>query len=447
MSRATMLAMAAMVMSCVLASGAGGSVKAGSSIRDPIETSTAHTGGDDPILLFTDPADAAVEPWGLMQAHYNRAQPVNATALGGITAPLQAVGLNAAVLVRDAGEYVEVFSQGKGGTGVGEGIWRMQSSDGMRTWSKAELVIDGTACAGCGPKGPKAWFVNAQNMGYRADTGEYLSLIYGGKAKDFPGSPFTSHGALGFVLRSKTGLPGSWTCDNSAFGNATCDLFKPTTIDHDDGSMTFDHVHSQRWVNAQVVLQDTKARVLPSGYVLADNSPGRRVIGWRTSADGRNWSCAPSIMDPRCDPRFTPDSPVTLPDPTTDPPELQWYRARPFRYGDRWAAAVYNYAPSPLCNHAVMACHGPHMGTSWWVNRGALADHAAWTRPYAWQRHSRRWRVMGPHAVLNHKPVNVFAEHFHRLELRVGAQDPRLLGSDSVYSSQRACAAERRAHG
>ena len=68
-----MLAMAAMVMSCVLASGAGSVLTAGSSIRDPIETSTAHTGGDDPILLFTDPADAAVEPWGLMQAHYNRA--------------------------------------------------------------------------------------------------------------------------------------------------------------------------------------------------------------------------------------------------------------------------------------------------------------------------------------------------------------------------------------
>ena len=153
----------------------------------------------------------------------------------------------------------------------------------------------------------------------------------------------------------------------------------------------------------------------------AATQPGRRVIGWRTSDDGRNWSCAPSIMDPRCDPRFTPDSPVTLPDPTSDPPELQWYRARPFRYGDRWAAAVYNYAPSPLCNHAVMACHGPHMGTSWWVNRGALADHAAWTRPYAWQRHSRRWRVMGPHAVLNHKPVNVFAEHFPHIGAESGA--------------------------
>ena len=144
-----------------------------------------------------------------MQAYYNRAQPVNATALGNITAPLQAVGLNAAVLVRDAGAYVEVFSQGKGGTGVGEGIYRMQSSDGMRTWTDAELVIDGTACDGCEPKGPKAWFVNAQNMGYRADTGEYVSLIYGGKAKDFPGSPFKSHGALGFFDAEALGLEGT----------------------------------------------------------------------------------------------------------------------------------------------------------------------------------------------------------------------------------------------
>eukprot|EP01052_Picozoa_sp_SAG31_P042166 SAG31_NODE_6606_length_1954_cov_2.087871_3_plen_183_part_01 len=115
----------------------------------------------------------------------------------------------------------------------------------------------------------------------------------------------------------------------------------------------------------------------------------------------------------------TADAPVVRPN-AFDPPELQFYRARPWRYGDRWVAAVYNYAPSPLCDPTKMGCHGPHMGTEWWVQLAGdwLANHTAWQRPYAWQRLWRESRAFGAHRTLNHEPLLL---HGHRLWLSSGA--------------------------
>ena len=47
----------------------------------------------------------------------------------------------------------------------------------------------------------------------------------------------------------------------------------------------------------------------------------------------------------------------------------------------------------------VLGCHGPHMGWEWWVQKSGatLANHSAWTRPYAWQRFWRETRAFGPH--------------------------------------------------
>jgi hypothetical protein len=127
----------------------------------------------------------------------------------------------------------------------------------------------------------------------------------------------------------------------------------------------------------QVVIETVATCTLPSGVRLIDNSPGRRVVGTRISADGgRSWTCAPTFLNGGgpcfSNTSFTADDPVVLPD-ARDPPELQFYRARPFRYGSRWVAAVLDYAPSPLCRKNVSGCHGPHMGTSWWINHGTLA--------------------------------------------------------------------------
>ena len=233
-------------------------------------------------------------------------------------------------------------------------------------------------------------------MGYNRNTGEYMTLVYGGKAYDFPGSPFKSHGALGFVLTSANGI--SWRCKGSTTPDGNCDMRRPTTIDHDDGSITWDSERAE-WVNAQIVIQDKPPAVLPSGQQLTDNSPGRRVVGFRTSTDGgTSWTCVPSYLgggNPFCPMFFSnvTSANAVLPDDSAsgaiDPPELQFYRARPWRYGDRWIAAVYNYAPWPL----TPGKHGPHMGSEWWVNKGRLADAGAWERPYRWQRFWRQSRV------------------------------------------------------
>ena len=115
-------------------------------------------------------------------------------------------------------------------------------------------------------------------------------------------------------------------------------------MDHDDGSMTFDSLDN-RWVSLQVVLEQGPKPTMPSGLQFHDNSGGRRVVGFKTSKDGRNWSCVSSCgsehsytADPQCktcngglatDP-FCPntpldvaEAPVVRPDPAFDPPELQ----------------------------------------------------------------------------------------------------------------------------
>ena len=278
--------------------------------------------------------------------------------------------------------------------------------------------------------------------------------MYSGKCSKTPGPPPTnpspngsvalSHGALGFLLRSQDGR--RWTCDGGGSPSdkvgMLCDAAHPTTVDHDDGSMTFDP-KAFHWVNMQIVIQQGPMPRMASGVQLHDNGAGRRVVGFRTSTDGRSWSCVSSCgsaetyeNDPHCHgagghvptdalcpnlPLDTASAPVIRPD-DRDPPELQFYRARPWRYGDRWVAAAYNYAPWPLCGphqpaptalasaladplHSVAAdpkvlgCHGPHMGSEWFVQEpgAALANHSAWGRPYSWQRFWRETRAFGPH--------------------------------------------------
>ena len=104
---------------------------------------------------------------------------------------------------------------------------------------------------------------------------------------------------------------------------------KPSMVDHDDGSMTFD-TEAQQWVAAQIVIQGTPTRVLPSGVRLVDNSGGRRVVGFKTSNDTKTWSCVPSVLNkgnPFCPDKWPtvlpPGFPAVVPD-TADPPELEF---------------------------------------------------------------------------------------------------------------------------
>jgi hypothetical protein len=120
----------------------------------------------------------------------------------------------------------------------------------------------------------------------------------------------------------------------------------------------------------------------------------RRVISAKTSSDGAAWSADMGLV--------TPD--------TLDPPELEFYRMRPFYIGNtsRIGAHVLQYAPAPsqrvlgssYGRHPSMCqkhkdqhghdtangslCHGPHLYEEWWVGplAGNAAEVAGWRRPY-----------------------------------------------------------------
>ena len=269
---------------------------------------TALTAADVPSAIFTDPSDAH-DAWGLLQPTFSRAAPVDAQ-LGMPDPPPKQVLLLQPVPGGAESEYEMFYSlQAPSPVSGAACIYRAASADGLRTWGKAAVVINGTV----GP-GEPAWFVNAQNMGWRPPAegvaGEYITLVFSGKAYAFPGSPFKSHGALGHVLRSSDGL--TWHCDRPVtpfpspssgaaqlppFANGSCDMLHPTTLDHDDASMTYD-VAAGAWVMLQIVIENVAARTLPSGVKLVDNSPGRRVVGTRISVDGgRSWTCAPTYLN------------------------------------------------------------------------------------------------------------------------------------------------------
>ena len=128
-----------------------------------------------------------------------------------------------------------------------------------------------------------------------------------------------------------------------------------------------------------------------------DTCSTRRVVSAKTSTDGAAWG---------------PDAPLIVPD-SDDPPELQFYRTRPFYVGNtsRLAAHTLQYAPSPSLDilgadygrqpvyckgkgdiwseedHKYRngsLCHGPHLYEEWWVGpkSGDAMDTAGWRRPY-----------------------------------------------------------------
>ena len=84
-----------------------------------------------------------------------------------------------------------------------------------------------------------------------------------------------------------------------------------------------------------------------------------------------------------------------------DPPELEFYRIRPFYANGRLLAHVLDYAPSPQAvvasagygrqplwycggNHPKGCCHGPHLFEELWVGpaSGDPTEIQGWRRPY-----------------------------------------------------------------
>ena len=155
-------------------------------------------------------------------------------------------------------------------------------------------------------------------------------------------------------------------------------------------------IHNKgRFVDMQIVYQEWTLR-----YCDNAGCDRRRVISTKTSSDGGNWSVDQGLIQPDAQ----------------DPPELQFYRIRPFYVGNtsRLAAHVFTYAPSPqqsivgedyglqpsACSPANDnkwakvppfkpynsrcenggCCHGPHLFEEWWI--GPQSGDAAVRKTY-----------------------------------------------------------------
>jgi len=94
------------------------------------------------------------------------------------------------------------------------------------------------------------------------------------------------------------------------------------------------------WIDWHVHLEPLQA----PGKLFPDNlgRSARRVIAVRTSVDGVRWLNVTNGGQP---------SGTLTPDPRRDPPEMEFAGLLPFWYGDRVAAVVTNYAPSPVATN------------------------------------------------------------------------------------------------
>jgi hypothetical protein len=178
----------------------------------------------------------------------------------------------------------------------------------------------------------------------RSPAGRYVMFTVGG-----------GDGAPGTYVSEDEGL--RWTRAN------TTGVAKP---DKDDLNLIFNAAgpgRPGRFVDMQIVWQNHSLRYCDNG-----GCNRRRVVSAKRSDNGVDWGA---------------DLPLVTPD-DQDPPELQFYRMRPFYVGDsgRLAAHTLLYAPAPpqsivgtqYGRHPSMCigksgneCHGPHLYEEWWI--------------------------------------------------------------------------------
>ena len=195
--------------------------------------------------------------------------------------------------------------------------------------------------------------------------------------------------------------------DGSDFGpNAACDFEQdvadlpmranPNLYGHDDAGLFYDAAGKQMLdfiTYDQSCVLPNKTR-LPRCKPVCDSMgcDARRILGVRSSADGRNWSQPLQIREPD----------------EEDADDLEFYDFRAFSLdglpGGRVVGHMKNYAPSPwlAAKDTVMSifcsggdphhCHGPHVMQEWWIlEEGASpADLPRWRRPFRHQRAAPR---------------------------------------------------------
>jgi hypothetical protein len=200
-----------------------------------------------------------------------------------------------------------------------------------------------------------------KEMVRRPDTGEYLLLAW-------------CRGDLGHTLKGFRSLDGmAWTAIRGG---------EPLFRDHDAALVTWSNEHSL-FVQFQVTYQAWD-KAFPDNM----GAHMRRVLSVRTSPDGEMWSPEtnfnPGSLNERAKRRrsFRDVAELLLPD-EADPPDVEFYRAQAFRYGDRYVAAALLYASSPqIVNpNASVTPHGPMLGTEWWFSDDITNVHG-WRRPF-----------------------------------------------------------------
>lgn len=182
-----------------------------------------------------------------------------------------------------------------------------------------------------------------------------------------------------YVMFTVGGPPpglGTYTSRDAGMSWKKADTTGVRPPDKDDLNIVYSH---GRFVDMQIVWQNWTLKYCDNG-----GCDRRRVVSTKLSSDGAAWSA---------------DGPYITPD-EQDPPELQFYRTRPFYIGNtsRLMSHTLLYAPAPpqsvvgpgygrhpsMCIKSTGFCHGPHMYEEWWVGpaSGDAADTRGWRRPY-----------------------------------------------------------------
>eukprot|EP00949_MAST-11_sp_MAST-11-sp1_P000554 g554.t1 len=215
------------------------------------------------------------------------------------------------------------------------------------------------------------------------DSGKYYMLYWG------PPQPEANSGTP--YLYTSTDHGQSWKGPQLTTG---LDHYNPpgTTI-HAKDDLNLIYRKGVGLVDLQLFWE--KNVTIPGGPgVYCDNGgcTKRRVLGTMVSKDGVSWNYTGSTRMPGTD--------------VNDPPELQFYRSRPFFVPGTGNSRVMShtllYAPSPWINDAYgrhgahgenacgdppnqHLCHGPHMYEEWWTLGAGLsgldASNASWHRP------------------------------------------------------------------
>ncbi len=166
---------------------------------------------------------------------------------------------------------------------------------------------------------------------------------------------------------------------------------KPVYYDHDSMSLIWDPATEQ-----YIALQTTyENRPKPIPDNLGNNV--RRVLSIRKSTDGISWEPSAIVGFPN-KPLFRLDEQSLIRPNENDPPDMEFYHMQAFAYGDRYAAFVLNYAPSPAIVNPVTAIpgHGVFLSAEWWLSD----DGINWRRPYQGQN------VLGElTTTLTHAPI------------------------------------------